>query len=447
MGLLSFYSYLNSKYEFKKYGINPYHNIIKCDFLHIDMNNVIHVCSLKVIRVLKNQQLLKENNIKEKIFVEIKLYIEEIINITHPTNVFIAVDGLSVLAKINTQRIRKFLHIKKKQHELKIFDRNSIIYGSKFMCELDIYLKEIVKGYNVNVIYYSYLEKHESDYKIINFILKQSLDKKHIIYSTDTDIVFYVIANERYDINVLKESHDRKDCFLYTFNLLRNKIFEDFQSKIKLTLNKNSIIRDWLFICLFLGNDYLPKLYKMEGNKLDFLINIYCKFFDNKYLINDKFEINYQFIIIIFKEIKHYLMENVTNINIKFIEKTDFNEITKEKCKNYVKGLIWNIHYYFNKCIDFEYLYGYPYLPNIDDIIYYLENLKITIDFGKVKNDIINHSVYTIPPQSKYSVDEKYHFIYNKYKEYFPEIIESKLSLPFITNETYLLIKKDIIKH
>ncbi|KAH8027558.1 hypothetical protein HPB51_007108 [Rhipicephalus microplus] len=128
-------------------GKNP-----EFDNLYLDMNGIIHVCSLP------NDDDPYFRNREERIFSYIFNYIDFVFRMIKPKKTFsMAVDGVAPRAKMNKQRGRTFKYAKEAQAQEKEarkrgevlpteerFDFNCISPGTEFMARLQDQLEQFV---------------------------------------------------------------------------------------------------------------------------------------------------------------------------------------------------------------------------------------------------------------------------------------------------------------
>ncbi len=270
---------------FFKTLISDYHKIIKpvegilIDNLFLDLNCLIHPCCAKI----------KDSNEKEMISL-IKQEIYKLISLTNATFIYIAIDGPAPKSKMKQQKIRRLKSIL----ENKSWDTNSITPGTKFMNNLNIELhKEFNSG---NIILSDSNQPGEGEHKILQYIKqKKDIFSKQIncIYGLDADLIMLSLISGLPNIYLLRErtlfNIEQMECeyLLLDIKELKKEITTSFPG-----IPKQRIIDDYIFICFFLGNDFIihsPSL-SLRYNGLDHIMNAYkqCqeKYNNKFYLIN-----------------------------------------------------------------------------------------------------------------------------------------------------------------
>lgn len=230
-----------------------------------------------------------------------------------------------------------------------------------------------------------------------------------------------------------KAHEGHKYLFLNIDNLTK-ALLQDFQSHMSFELNYNEYhkyIDDYIFLCFILGNDFVPKIhwYSLHMGGYDRLINAYFEIHNNteEFLVDRK---NMTINRIMLMDIFQMLMLD-ENRNIKRLfkrrdgEKIPYKEDMTERERQqllvdflplqhldiekqidpynrkwinryyktcfgfagnpdnigmvtevYLKTLVWNFHYYFRGCIDWNFYYPFHYSPTTSDIYYALDKIK-----------------------------------------------------------------------
>ena len=306
------------------------HNLDNINCLYFDANCLFHP---KCFDILKLHSQITDINKLENLMIErIIKYIQYIINFTNPTDlIYIAVDGVAPIAKINQQRKRRYKSIidNKFMQELnKKYNKNKndswsnivITPGTDFMIKLDIALTKYISTFkNIKFIYSSYKECGEGEHKIIRYIKSQNekYKKKHVIYGLDADLIFLAMSahNNINDMYLLREFNHIKNinteiteevneklCYVVINNVI-NTYNEYILNKLQDTAdildidftdknNKFDFSQDFIILCFLLGNDFIPNLpsINIRNYGIEFLTEAYCKMFcyTNTYMYDIK---------------------------------------------------------------------------------------------------------------------------------------------------------------
>jgi len=269
---------------FFKTLINDYHKVVKplenykIDNLFLDLNCLIHPSCSKI----------EDGNEQDMISLIIK-NIHNLIFLTKASFIYIAIDGPAPKAKMKQQKIRRL----KSVLENKAWDTNAITPGTIFMNNLN---RELHKEFNQpNIILSDSNEPGEGEHKILQFI-KQRKDnfskQSNCIYGLDADLIMLALVSGLPHMYLLRErtsfNIEQMDCeyLLLDIKELRKEITSSFPG-----IPKQRIIYDYIFICFFLGNDFIihsPSL-SLRYNGLHHLMDAYKQ-------CQEKF--NYKFYII-----------------------------------------------------------------------------------------------------------------------------------------------------
>jgi 5'-3' exonuclease len=285
--------------------------------LYLDANCLFHP---QCFKILKLHALEKDVSRLESLMIkQIIAYIEFLIKVTNPSNViYIGVDGVAPLAKIRQQRMRRYKSVVDNSIKNNIMKRHNIPFneswsnivitpGTDFMVKLDKELTKFVSKLkrtypNLIINYSSYKEEGEGEHKIMQFI-KSNYNKKdfsHVIYGLDADLIFLTLSTNMPNLFLLREtsqfkkttSHDDNstieeemtfvsiDETKLTLNAyIQKRLSLEFAEELfeKSPLSKLSHINDFIFICFFLGNDFLPHILSLDikKNGIEYVLNAY----------------------------------------------------------------------------------------------------------------------------------------------------------------------------
>ncbi|CAF3363356.1 unnamed protein product [Rotaria sp. Silwood1] len=221
------------------------------------------------------------------------------------------------------------------KEQIKPFDENCITPGTPFMSKLsDCLLYYIYNRMNKNpawqsiiVIFSNANEPGEGEHKIIDFIRRQRTqpdydnNTHHVLYGTDADLILLGLTLDECHVTIMRKElkpteqcpceicrqygHDLTTCkgiskekngqynelLSYKLNdvktkyifvdlsLLRDELYQSIERDKPLSFkwNRKSFLHDWIFICLLVGNDFLPNLPSCEIHEdiIKLLVNIY----------------------------------------------------------------------------------------------------------------------------------------------------------------------------
>lgn len=298
--------------------------------LYIDGNCLIHPKCYEVLDYFKKSSDIKM--IEEVMFQRICKFIDFLIDYVNPQECYFAVDGVAPIAKINQQRKRRYRSVDdaNMKNNLKtkykidpdIKWSNTIITpGTKFMERLHQHLLKYFKNKvkknkkkGIKYVYSSYHTPGEGEHKILKDIRKKILSSKeddiYVIYGLDADLFFLAMSSQKTNIYLLREefhfiqgkvvkqelidpindiAEDMRYVSIDITKQCYNKIIKNIITQ-KVNLNeRNDIINydkdeywnDFVFICYFLGNDFLPHFPSIDIHKfgLDMVIDSYTDIF------------------------------------------------------------------------------------------------------------------------------------------------------------------------
>jgi 5'-3' exonuclease len=456
--------------------------INKVDYLFIDTNCLIHP---QAKNICSDNNNLVDNNLdllEKKIIKQIINYIELLIDKTKPDKlIYIAIDGVAPMAKIKHQRLRRFKTVydrknyenianKHNIYRNKEWNTSAITPGTIFMDKLTIQLNNWIhkNNFNCKIIFSSCYTPGEGEHKILQYIKNlSSKDENIVIYGLDADLLFLSLASGQENIFLMREttilskrdiSENEIEEFGYlSIKILKKIIYEEII--ILKNINKwnaDNLINDFVFLCYFCGNDFLPTIpsltLKPHNHKLingiDTIITTYKNIMSivndktevYQYLINienDKISINYNIFIKILDE----LSEQETayyNDHFKYKRYINYSKLDNQyeiELYNYDNNIINNYKDYIDLGNPETNLndWKYNYYKN-----YY--NIKINIDnsddksLDEVLENYINGLIWTL------------YYYYDKCKNY--EWFYEYHHGPFISDlNNYIKKNPDIIKH
>ena len=429
-------------------------NIDVCDYLFFDLNCLIHpVCRGETDETVMYEKLVDR--------------IHLIVNMVKPQKyVVIAIDGPCPKPKMVQQRQRRF----KSANESKPWDTNKITPGTDFMNCLENYLlKHLV--FNVNFVFSSSNEAGEGEHKIFYYI-KQNKTTNNVVYGLDADLIMLSLINdqqiyllrERTEYNI--ENIDSEYIYLNISNL-KCQIIDKIKPK-NYKLDDKTLLVDYVFICFFLGNDFIQHTPSINTryDGLNILLTTYNKLNDlydgrfnlidhqnsdlidisnlrtfihelslceNENLktilkIRDNQERKYrklyernktdyenhmpvidrkrerEIFSDLSKWIPEYYMETVFHTRYSPVYFDRLNREISKICDGYLQSLYWTIHYYLRGCISWRWSYPYDVAPSFKDLSEHIE----TVDKIRIKNKDIP---YTPQEQLEIVLPQKSHYL------------------------------------
>ncbi len=264
MGVPSYFKTIIQTYDDILINDTDFNKSITVNNLFYDLNCLIHPCC----RGITDEKEMFENIYK---------YILKINGFVKPKDlIYIAIDGVCPRAKIEQQRKRRF----KSELEKKIWDTNAITPGTKFMNNLNIFLKEKFNK-SKNVIISDSNSRGEGEHKIMNFLKINNKDSDtNIVYGLDADLIHLslikdnniYLLRERTEFNF--EQTDSEFIFL-DINSLKKYLIQDIKKDFK--ISNRSCINDYIFLCFFIGNDFIHNMISINirYGGLEHLLEVY----------------------------------------------------------------------------------------------------------------------------------------------------------------------------
>jgi len=495
MGVPGFFKWLLVKYKNRDFIKNKYEINQELDSLLIDTNCLLHPQCFKILN--DNPHSNDHDKLEDKMIKQCIKYLDEVINFINPTKeVYIAIDGVAPVAKMKQQRQRRYKSVNdkilfdniKKKHDKEIttyWNNSAITPGTKFMKKLTNriinYCKELKNNKNIKIIFSTAETPSEGEHKLLQHIRNSNNNYKYVVYGLDADLIFLSLSANKDNIYLMRESNEinknNKEIFnLVDIDILKNCIIEQVSDIMsKNDLEKDKIIRDFIFICYFLGNDFLPHIPSIDIkcfdknniNGLDLVLQAYANTYEslNQYLIiyDDKIEYNIEFLQLFLDYLSSFEEEffiKMYNNKKKFyrIESNDSYEMEKNKienllfkidddielgkddkesykfryyskyynseinqkelikysCYKYIEGLIWVANYYFNKCKSWDWYFPFDHAPFISDLA---DNLK-RFNLDEIKFNIdstplkpVEQLLCILPNKSNYLVPKEYRWL------------------------------------
>ena len=423
--------------------------------------------------------------------------------------IIVAFDGVAPMAKIKQQRNRRYLSsiqnailnpLKKK------WDTAAITPGTKFMENLSAALEDRFKFSmsEFNVEYFKISTSNEcgeGEHKIYKYIRDNQqyhINTNTVIYGLDADLIMlslshlcltrqiFLFRDTPHFISGMDNSLDpEKNYVMDIVELSRQVVSEMTNTHSRNNVSTENILTDYILICFFLGNDFMPHFpaLNIRTGGIHKLIEAYrhvnlkdnislCKktiggrisvnwkglrkmiehlslkerdYILEEYKKRDKTEIYLQSHNNNNKKIrtstsdKEFKLSNIPKQNREIERYISLEETGWEKryyktlfdididhlrereiCVHYLEGLEWNINYYMNGCMNWNWYYPYDYPPLLKDLFRYIPVFD-TLLVEKRKDEPLPPLVqlsYVIPRSSLYLLPERIsNVLKNDYKD------------------------------
>jgi len=464
MGIPSYFSYIVKNHP---EIIRRFSKELQGEFI---INNLYLDCNSIIYDAVHNTKFSDITSDSSKIIIsKVIAKIEEYIKVIAPTTcVFIAFDGVAPLAKLDQQRERRYKSwyqsdITQKIMNLKkadIWNTTAITPGTVFMSELNKAIKnhfdEVARDSSLKYMISTSDEVGEGEHKLFEFIRENpelhDSNTRSIVYGLDADLIMlsinhlpvcpniYLFRETPHFIQSIDRSLEPDKTYLLDIPLLveqiRNEMsgfVEDGEESDGMDVN---IVYDYIFICFFLGNDFMPHFpsinirtggvhkmmnaykatfgtslgvggkdkYLTDGKKInwknvrtmvDFLAKNEVGFLKEELKMRDKREnhnlptktqeemfAKFEAIPTYERELEKYInpyKEGWENRYYQCLFGFDLaegpeklGEFKKAVCENYLSGLEWTMKYYTSGCPDWRWCYKYHYPPLMGDLIHHV---------------------------------------------------------------------------
>lgn len=487
MGIPSYFSYIVKNHpEIIKRFIQ---NEMSVANLYLDCNSIIY----DAFHTLNSESSLSSKKANTKTNISIARIsaaiissviekIEEYVEVIQPTNtLYIAFDGVAPLAKLEQQRERRYKSwyqceinkiLTNKQNEQDISKNNtpsyfkekskkkivkdewntaSITPGTQFMAELNRRVsshfhcsKRCIKLGIEEVIISGSDEAGEGEHKIFQHIRDKGLSSSNettVIYGLDADLIMLSINHLRYCPNLylfretphfiqsISSELEPNEQYVLDITALNRNIYKDNQLK-----DGNS--HNYVFLCFFLGNDFLPHFPALnirtggidklllafsEIGNVDFVEvssnnEVRILWANVRKLVKCLSKVEEEYIVAEYKsrerkervplanrsdeekmkkfeliptyerEIEKYVKPTSAGWeNRYYMALFEEKDMDKERiAMNYLEGLEWTMKYYTQGCPDWRWKYKYHYPPLLKDLLRY-----IPIDSGLSSGQLV----------------------------------------------------------
>ena len=345
MGIPAYFSYIIKTYKKIVKSVNDCNEHF--DSLYMDCNSIIY----DVAHSIETQDADAELIIIQKVIEKIDDYILLI----NPSNtIFIAFDGVAPFAKMEQQRSRRYKgwytnNILDDKTNIKWNTTNitpGTIFMNKLMSHISLFFKHREQTYKVkNIIVSTSHDPGEGEHKLFQHMRdNNSINENVIVYGLDSDLIMLSLFHRdlfkniyifreapeflKHSIQITFDPSNPNEAFLIDIDILSSSILSEMNCKFP---DKHRIY-DYIFLCFFLGNDFLPHFPAMNirTHGIQVLLDIYRLYIGNKpdnFIISKKTEnqqIQWNNVSKVIKEIsrnEHQLLLNEYSVRDKWDSK------------------------------------------------------------------------------------------------------------------------------
>jgi len=430
MGIPSYFSYIIKNYPNIISSISKlYNDGIVIDNLFMDCNSIVY----DIFNNFSDEEKGFSNIMIENILIErVICKIEEYILLLNPLNtVFIAFDGVAPFAKMEQQRTRRFKSAHMEQVILPKMGLNNsnkvscrwktynITPGTPFMrklsCRINTYFANV--EYKTKKVIVSASDvRGEGEHKMFEYLRKvHNINENVFVYGLDSDLIMLSIFHRELTKNIyvfreapeFSKSHleikeKSNELLFMDIGLLSCGILREMNTTIK------EVLGDYIVLCFFLGNDFLPHMASLNIRKggIDILLQCYRKVVGNgngegerlikngeinwntmkklikelakrehenliqEEILRDRME-KYKFkdeeeliknIPVLFRSVEKYISvreEKWEERYYKALFNSKRNKCGEEISKKYLEGIKWVYKYYTKGCVNWKWSYEY----------------------------------------------------------------------------------------
>lgn len=398
MGIKYFFKWVNEHfrpYIQRKRGDIQRPFFTDADVLMLDMNSIIHNF-VRAVYFPQQTRLLRPNAQKKPnekdAFTEITRYVEYMVRIVNPKKVVLCIDGPAPIAKQNQQRGRRFKSARdRSDEEFTRFDTNSITPGTEFMNSLSWYMhtwiqQKVQKEWSgIEVIFSNEKAPGEGEQKLIQYIRAHGKeDETYVVHGIDADIIMLCLATHKPKIFIIRETMMpfTNEYYLLNIGAIRKELANEM--RFGETFCERTAINDFVFLCFFIGNDFLPQIPSIEVLKggIDRILAMYRQV--GKHLTSETPEavkflpaefcefltqlVPYEVEILKMKANQkelyheHSLLDDPTHFDELYSTEV-FGDFEEKYSLDYLDGMQWVLSYYTRGVPNWEWAYRNHYSP------------------------------------------------------------------------------------
>jgi 5'-3' exonuclease len=324
MGIPSYFSHIVKEY---RHIIKDMRSLRQINNFYLDSNSLIYDAVKNNPTYDKTKHKEYENELMNMVCAKIDFYVDTL----QPCDrVFIAFDGVAPVAKLSQQRDRRYKswYTSQIQRDLEgaaykeSWNTSAITPGTEFMKNLNTHVTEYYEKKNKNpisivspkYIVSSSMESGEGEHKIFEYIRKypeyhNSPDTTTLIYGLDADLIMltlnhlhitnnknmYLFRDTPEFIKSIDSSLDANRDYLLDIPELaiaivdymhqqgigdggeKNTSTSTSTSTLDMMALQTNRIKDYIFLCFLLGNDFLPHFpaVNIRTGGIHILLNVY----------------------------------------------------------------------------------------------------------------------------------------------------------------------------
>lgn len=481
MGIPSYFAYIvrNHRNIIKKFNVASLDSP-KINNLYLDCNSFIYEAHHRLSKVTGKEKINPGPLYESAIIKQVCESLIQMIRTLQPNKrILIAFDGVAPMAKLNQQRNRRYMTAYQNTSQDKPsveWNTAAITPGTDFMKKLGTDITKCFKTPSEfgleQIIISSSDEPGEGEHKIYEYIRENPAyhkDTHSIIYGLDADLIMLTLNHLHISENMylyretpefikhIDKTLNPNENYLLDIPLFAKTIINEL-SPVKKTSEfiplNNDVLFDYILLCFFLGNDFLPHFpaLNIRTTGIEHLINAYKAVFQGtvdtlthertivwknmrkllaylatneldylkeEYIQRDKLSKRTQYgsnqskdqdenLLLPLKERAHELYINPNEAGwetryYKILFNTTINDDRrKEISTNYLEGLEWTMKYYSTGCVDWRWLYNYHYPPLLCDLIRYVPYFDHTFVPLQPKLPVsqLAQLSYVLPPTS-----------------------------------------------
>lgn len=432
--------------------------------LFMDCNSIIYD-SFRILEQTRPELLDNHDELETIIIQTVIRKISDYILYIHPTTTaYVAFDGVAPFAKMDQQRNRRYkgsvlskitAHVKQTDIEKSSWSTSNITPGTNFMRKLGERVTTAFKGLETH-----YKVKHlivstsdscgEGEHKMFQYMRQHSMPSTDTcaVYGLDSDLIMLSVFHcslyknmfifretpefgQQFLPQDMKVGEDENTCLFMDIHSLSRAILSEMQCGA----TDPHRIYDYVFLCFFLGNDFLPHFpsLNIRTTGIDTLLDTYRKFIGkvpDRFFISRSMKIQWEWVSLVIQHLAEYEHDrfvseydlrakwsarkwlvgteqdrDFTMQSVPVIYRSEElyicpqekqwdqryyatlfepNVSRQDICLNYLQGLQWVFSYYTDDCLDWKWKYNYHYPPLLADLTKYVPSG--THDYFLTKN-------------------------------------------------------------